>query len=332
MFSDPFCFLGKSFYDMNFLSSSNKVPTEKPSPSIPWLAYFLSLVNATIIGLSFLFTKIAVQTCSVFDTLTFRFWIGLGVFLIYVRLAKIPLSFRGKPWLRLLPIIFFYPIGFFSFQAFGLLYISSSEAGIISASSPIMTALLAAVFIKERTNLLQLLSICLSIFGVVYISMNMGAAIDPSNVKGITLMLLACLSTAGYAILNRILVRSFSPWEITFVLMLSGAVFFSGMSICEHLAMQGTFFDFFEPIKNGKFVVSILYLGIFASLMTTILTSLILKRISSAQMVIFYNLSAVVSIISGFLFLNESVHCFHLIGVAFIIAGVIGTNCFKKEN
>lgn len=314
---------------MNSSISPNEIKDEKRS--IPWLAYFLSLVNATIIGLSFMFTKIAVQSCAVFDTLTFRFLIGLGVFLIYAHWTKIPLSFRGKPWLLLLPIILFYPIGFFTFQAFGLLYISSSEAGIISAASPIITAMLAAVFIKERTNLLQFFSICLSIFGVVYISMKMGASIDPSNIKGITFMLLACLSTAGYAILNRILIRSFSAWEITFVLMLSGFVFFSGMSIYEHLAEHGTLATLFDPMKNGRFVVSILYLGIFASLVTTILTSLILRRISSAQMVIFYNLSAVVSIIAGFIFLGEPVHTFHVVGASLIITGVIGTNYFKSD-
>lgn len=321
---------------------------------IPWLAYFLAIVNATIIGLSFMFTKIAVEQCSPFDTLAHRFNVGLTVFLVYSvivrRLAsngngieeasietqpRLSISFRGKPWLSLLSIILFYPIGFFTFQAFGLVYLPSAEAGIISVSAPILTTLLAAVFIKERTNLLQLLSIGLSISGVVYIAWMKGHMIDPTNIKGITLILLACLSTAGYTILNRVLVRSFSPWEITFVLMSGGFLFFNGMALGEHLLIkhQGigeSLAAMFAPLRNVTFTISILYLGIFASLLTTILSSLMLKRINSSQAVIFYNLSAIVSILAGWFFLNESIYLYHFIGTAIIIAGVIGTNYFSE--
>lgn len=308
---------------------------------IPWLAYFLAVVNATIIGLSFMFTKIAVTECAPFDTLAFRFLIGFVVFFIYAKIARIPLDFRGKPWIRLLPIVFFYPIGFFTFQAFGMVHIPSSEAGILTASAPILTAVLAAVLIKERTNLLQFLSIGVSILGVLFIALMKGNDVDPEQVEttrtvsthalGIILILLSCLSSAGYTICNRVLVRSFSAGEITFVLMSAGVVFFSGMALAEHLWTGAPITTMLAPLGNVKFVFAILYLGIFASLLTTILASLILKRISSSQLVIFFNLSTVVAIIAGKIFLDEPIHLYHLIGTAIIIAGVVGTNYFKKS-
>lgn len=299
---------------------------------VPWLAYGLAILNATIIGLSFMFTKIAVNTCPAMNTLMFRFLIGATVLLAYVRVAKVPLHFRGKPWLRLVPIILFYPIGFFTFQAFGLqCRISSSEAGILTASAPILTAILAAVFIREKTNFLQCLSIAVSIFGVLYISWSKGDTIDPSNMAGIILILLSCLSSAGYTVCNRVLVRSFTAGEISLVLMLSGALFFSGGAMIESFHQGISFQEFLAPLKSPIFLVSIFYLGIFASLLTTLLASLILKRISSSQLVIFFNLATVVSIIAGYCFLQEPIHTYHIIGTVIIIAGVIGTNYFKDK-
>ncbi len=58
---------------------------------------------------------------------------------------------------------------FFGFQIFGLVYIASSEAGIIQATIPIFTMIFSIIFLKERPSILQKLSILLSVAGVVYI-------------------------------------------------------------------------------------------------------------------------------------------------------------------
>lgn len=297
--------------------------------SVPWLAYFLAIVNATIIGLSFMFTRIAVMRCPPLDTLAFRFLVGGSVFLIYVAAARIPLRRPDGTWIRLLPIMLFYPLGFFTFQAFGLRRIPSAEAGILSASAPVLTAILAALFIREKTNGKQFVSIGVSVLGVVYIAWMQGGRVDSAHTTGMILILLSCLCSAGYTICNRVLVRSFHAAEITSALMLSGAVLFSGAAVAKH-ASHGTLTTMFEPLRDAPFVLAILYLGIFASLMTTILASLILKRIGSSQLVIFFNLATVVSIVAGYLFLGEEIHDYHILGTAMIIAGVVGTNYFAK--
>ena len=61
-----------------------------------WLAYFLAVVNAVIIGISFLFIKVAVTHASPIDTLAFRFIVALAFCVVYMRLAKIPLRIDFK--------------------------------------------------------------------------------------------------------------------------------------------------------------------------------------------------------------------------------------------
>lgn len=297
---------------------------------MPWFAYFYAVVNATIIGFSFLFVKITVSTASPIDTLAFRFLVAAAACFVYGRFMKIPLRFSMDRLRRLLPLALFYPIGFFTFQAYGLLYTTSGEAGILTAAAPMITAVCAAFFIAEHITPFQALSILLSVSGVVLIAVVKGSTLDPDNIIGILLILFSCFASAGYTITNRVLIRSFSAMEITVFLMLIGALFFSGISLGTHL-VSGTLPNVLLPFGNPLFFPAILFLGLLSSLLTTILTSLILKRLRSAQLAVFLNLSTVISIVAGYLVLHEPVRPYHLLGAALIILGVLGTNLFARR-
>ncbi len=219
----------------------------KPDHPFPLTAaYCLAVANALIIGLSFSFVKVAVTLAGPVDTLAFRFLIALAVCVFYAKFMGIRPRFDLKNSLRLLPMGLCYPLGFFLFQGFGLLYATSGEAGILSATGPIFTAIIAATFIRERYNLIQCFSILLSVAGVIYIAYQKGASLDPGNLVGIVLILLSALSGAGYAVFNRSLIRSFTTFEITYYLMIIGAVAFTLASLVQH-AVNGTWATIFTP-------------------------------------------------------------------------------------
>ena len=297
---------------------------QPPQPQISLLtAYLLAIMNTLLIGLSFSFVKIAVTQAWPVDTLAFRFVTAWAICALFARLKGI--RFDWKNSLPLLPMALCYPLFFFLFQGFGLLFATSGEAGILAATGPIFTAIIAAVFIKERYNLIQSISILLSVTGVIYIAIQQGASLN--NLAGIVLLLLSAIAGAGYAVCNRTLVRSFSTFEITYYLMTVGAVAFVLASFVQHAA-YGTFSTMFTPFTDLSFTVAILYLSIFPSLLVTVFVSLALNRHTAAGLTIFLNLSTVVAILVGHLWLGETVHAFHLIGAAMILAGVIGTNGF----
>ncbi|MDR1270707.1 MAG: DMT family transporter [Planctomycetaceae bacterium] len=295
-----------------------------------WFSYFLAVVNATIIGLSFLFVKIAVTDVSPIDTLSFRFIAALIFCVVYMKVMNIPLRIEVRRLFPLLLLTLFYPLGFFTFQAYGLLYTASAEAGILTATAPIITAVCAALFIGEKTNLLQFLSILISITGVMLLSIIKGVNFDTSNIAGIVLILLSCFMSAGYTITNRVLIRSFTAMEITLVIMIVGSLFFTVFSFVTHIA-DGTFVTMFKPLGNRHFIIAILYLGIFSSMLTTIFSSLILKHLRASELVVFLNFSTIVAIIAGYVFMRETIYSYHLIAAALIIIGVLGTNFFAKK-
>lgn len=93
------------------------------------LAYLCAVLNALIIGFSFVFTKIALEFAEPLDTLTFRFAASFAVISIPVLLGRVRLNYRRKKLHKVLLLAILYPLGFFTLQSYGLKYATSSEGG-----------------------------------------------------------------------------------------------------------------------------------------------------------------------------------------------------------
>lgn len=290
-------------------------------------AYLCAVLNATIIGFSFLFTKMALEYAEPVDTLTYRFAISFAILSIPVLLRRIQLNYRGKPMYKALLLATMYPLGFFTFQTFGLQYSTSSEGGILYAFTPVLTMLVAIVFLKETITTMQRLSVFLSVIGVVFIFWMKGSGIVLSSLTGISLLFLSCLAFAGYSVLTRSLLRTFSPLEITFMMLGIGFVAFLTVSVTNH-ATAGTLDHLLTPLANGHFIVSVLYLGVMSSLVTALTANYALSKIEASKLSVFSNLSTIVSIAAGAMVYGEEIKVYHIIGSVLIIAGVLGTNRF----
>ncbi|WP_036717819.1 DMT family transporter [Paenibacillus harenae] len=300
------------------------------NPSGLKLAYLCAVMNAMIMGFSFLFTKIALEFAEPLDLLAFRFAASFTVMSIPVLLGRVRLNYRGKKLHKVLLLAALYPLGFFTLQSYGLQHATSSEGGILFAFTPVLTVLLAFLFLKETTTLLQKLSICLSVSGVLFIFMMKGSRIDWSNMTGIVLLLLSCLVVAGYSVLARLVLKSFSPAEITYVMLGISFLSFLAASLAGHTA-AGTLDHLFSPLASGTFIVAILYLGVLSTLVTALSSNYALSRIEASRMSVFFNLSTIVSIAAGALLLGEEVRMYHIAGSALIIAGVMGTNLLGEK-
>ncbi|MFF2909362.1 DMT family transporter [Paenibacillus sp. NPDC057934] len=293
-------------------------------------AYILAVLNAAIIGFSFLFTKVALGHAGPLDTLTFRFAASFLVMSIPVAFGWVKISYRGKPIFKALLLASMYPLGFFTLQVFGLQHATSAEGGILYAFTPVVTMIIASIFLKETTTLLQKLCIFLSVFGVVFIFVMKGSSFNLSNMTGIVLLFLTCVAFAGYSVLARSLTKHFSPAEISYLMMGIGFATFLIISLTSHVS-NGTMGEFFKPLSSGTFVLSALYLGVIASLVTTLASNYILSKIEASLMSVFANLSTIVSLAAGAIFLGEEITVYHWIGSALIIAGVIGTNRLGRK-
>ncbi len=295
------------------------------------LAYAAAICHTFITGLSFMFSKIGLQYSTPWDLLAYRFTASFTALMIPVAFRWIRLDFTRKRIRKILPLALFYPLSFFALHTFGLQYLTSSEASILLASMPVFTLIMASYFLKEETSLLQKLSIMLSVGGVIYITVSKGANLDFTNIKGVAMILLSALSFSVYSILVKKLARDFTILEMSCIMIVISFVFFNAMSLGRHLIM-GTAGSFFAPLSEPAFIAAFVYLGVLSSLVTSLLTNFALSKIDASRMCVFTNLSTVISIVAGVVFLKENIYFYHLTGSLMIISGVVGTNCFCKKN
>ena len=294
-------------------------------------AYIGLILMTIIIGLSFIFVKIGLKYAGAMDLLAHRFTAGaisVGLLWLFGFIKISALNWTKAKSLFLLSL--FYPLLFFTFQTFGMEYSTASEAGIIFATVPVISLIVASIFLKEKTTILQKLGILISIVSIVYIMYNTGNLTKGISIKGVLLLFLSVLSTVTYYTLGKKITVEFSALEITVWMTIFAFITFNGWSIVNHL-QSNSLNEFFEPLAKKEFLWMVLYLGILSSVVTSFLTNFALSKISVSQVAVFNNLSPIITILSGILILDETLHNYQIIGGVLVITGVVMTQIFNDN-
>lgn len=289
------------------------------------LPYLSATITSLIFGLSFLFSKIALQSVSPLTLLGFRFLTAFLLMTLLLIFKVIKVDYRNKPITSLLLLGAMQPVTYFLFETYGIKYSSSSEAGLMISLIPIVVTILSSLLLNEKTSISQILSIIISISGVFIIVLMNNSSKTNSSFIGTILLFGAVISAGFFNILSRKLSRKFSPMELTYFMMFLGAVTFNFLSIIKHLQL-GTLNTYFLVLKNKDFMISIGYLGILSSIVAFLLINFTLSKIEASKSSIFANLSTIVSVVAGVIILKEAFHLYHLIGSILILVGVWGTN------
>jgi DMT superfamily drug/metabolite transporter len=294
-------------------------------------AYLAAVSFSTIIGFSFLFTKVALGFASPLTNLAHRYTVAALVLFILQQTKVIQVKLTKEDILSILPMSLFYPLLFFMFQSFALQYISSSEAGILQALVPIITLILASVFLKEKTTFIQKFFLCLSVAGVIYIFLSKGANLGvETGILGFMLMLGSVFSNAINNILSKYKGGQYRAIDLTVVVILVGFLVFNSLSLVTHF-LSGNLMSYFEPLGHLSYLISILYLGILASIVTASLSIYAIVRLGASIVSVFGNLGTVLTIVAGAVFLHEPIYAYHIIGASLIIGGILGMNMFNSK-
>lgn len=294
----------------------------KHSHAAPYLGAILSSV---IMGLSFLFTKIALGAADPITLTAHRFSIAFFVLVLAIALKVIKLTITARNIKDILPVIVFYPV-FFLTQAYGMMSLSSSEAAIIQAMTPIITMILASVFLRENITRLQSFFLMLSVFGVVYIIIGKGIRFQLDEIFGMFLVLVATFTGSCYNVTMRKKSQSLTICDLTFVMFTFSFIFFNVLALVQSVRTGSSIREYFSVLQDPAVLISILFLACFASLGNAILGIKVLAKLEASKATVFTNLGTVISIVAGVLFLHETIEPYHIVGSALIIVGILGTN------
>jgi drug/metabolite transporter (DMT)-like permease len=286
-----------------------------------------ALAGNIIFGLTFIFIRsMLVAGLPANIMLTWRLGIALFAMLILCAVGIFKLNLKGKRWRRLLPAALFSPCLYFLFESAGVSRTSASESGIIIALVPICVLILARILLKEQSCRLQVLSVIVSVFGVVLIILAQGgsATFSPS---GYLFLFGAVLMAAGYILMVRQISDEFSSIEITISINLVGFIFFGLLGLGQSL-QSGDFSAWLIPLHNTEILFGLLYLAIVSSIFAFIFINYSINVIGASRSSIFSGFNTLTSIIAGILMLNESLLFWQGVGDLLIILGVTGANYF----
>lgn len=217
--------------------------------------------------------------------------------------------------------------GIFLYNAFFFAALGRMPAGrtaLFVTLNPVVTALALALFFKERLGAKRWLGILLAFIGAVIIVARgdvLGAWNDLSQALGAGELLMFCgvASWAAYTILGRHALRGLSPIAATTYASLWGLLLLAIGAAFEVPQLHASQF-------NWQVIASLLYLGVFGTVIGFIWYNEGIKAIGPARTAVFTNLVPVFGIALGALMLHESILISMVLGGVLVIAGVSLTN------
>ncbi|MEN3186532.1 MAG: DMT family transporter [Atribacterota bacterium] len=276
---------------------------------------WLSLVSL-IWGLNFSVMKVGVLTLGPLAFAFLRF--ALSGFLMFVVL----LLLEKNPWVswRDVPYFFFLgTLGFGVYQplwSYGLKLSLASHSALILSISPMVVSLITFFRKEELVRGINLLGVCLSFLGVVFLVLPQGALRFSSGIfLGDSLTFIAALCWGLYSYFGKKAVLKYSPLKSGTWSILLGLV--TMFPIC---------FRDLSRIDEGNFHMTLILVLLYGTVLSSLVSYLIwmkgLKEIGAARTSSYQYLTQVVGVVGAWIFFREPLHWQFFLGMFLISLGL----------
>ncbi|WHZ58949.1 DMT family transporter [Metabacillus hrfriensis] len=288
--------------------------------SIHVTAGIYAAVSISFWGISFVSTKAVLVQLEPFTLLVLRFGIASLFLFLLLFLFRQPLKIK----MDYLPEVFILAVlGIFVhqiIQAAALKSIQASEAGWIISFSPIFTAVLASLFLKETFTLFKAAGMSIAVLGVLLItSYGQGGSLTFHANMGYALMILSTLNWAVYSILIKKLKIPYPALTITFYTSLIGFLMTIPFFMRNNGWVQLT-------VLTQENWTHLLFLGIFVSAVAYWFWGKALEVMEAAKVSSFLYFEPLATVIAAVILLNEPFLLMSGAGGLLIIAGVMIVN------
>jgi drug/metabolite transporter (DMT)-like permease len=274
--------------------------------------YLMLLLLAALWGVSFVFIKIAVGEMSPFVLVFGR---NLSAALALVGLlvvSRVPLSTLRRHWRTGLVIAVFNAALPYTLIATGEKYIDSSLAGILNATAPLWTAVLAPMWAEaDRLGWKQVVGLLLGFGGVVILARPSGGIFSSSMVG----VLMVVAATLAYAFASHYSKRHFNdtPAQVPAFLQCVGAAV---------ILLPFAIFSWPAHLPSATAIAGVVWLGVGATGLAMVLAFRLIKRVGASRTIVVTYLIPPFALAWGVGILHERVGIEVLLALGLVLSGV----------
>ena len=277
--------------------------------------YSAVLLAIVFWSFSFIWFKIANETYLPLTIVFSRLVIAVFLLTTFLLLTRgfTPIKKADRKYFLILAL--FEPFFYFLGESYGLTYVSATVGSVIISLIPVISALGAWIFLREKLRIINYAGIALSFIGIIVFIINKDGNML-FNLKGIALLFLAVLSAVGFNLTLSRLVGTYKPVFIVTVQNIIGVILFLPVFLITD----------FQKFINTPFVfksfIPIIELSVFASCGAFILFAYSIKKIGVSRANVFTNCIPVFTAIFSFFILGDRLTPQNIAGMVIVITGL----------
>lgn len=282
-------------------------------------SHLLMILTILMWSNAFIAIKFGLRELSPLGLTALRFLLASTFFLI----ALFSFSQNRTPSLKELPrLLILALLGGASYHIllnYGEQFVPAGTASLIIGASPIFTAILASIFLKEKLGSLGIFGIIISFAGLFLVSWNGNPnGLGMGAWQGLLAVLGASLSWSSYPILAKKIVSARGP------LFVSAYTHFLALPFL--LVFTNGSFYIKLPTLGAQTWIAVLFLAFFCTFLGYIFYNRALPILGATATSTYSYLVPVLALFFSWLILKEGINWLVLVGAALVISGIALTN------
>ena len=279
-----------------------------------WLPAYLAL--GLVWGCSFIFIELGLVFLSPFGVTFVRCALGAVTLLIFAKARKVGLPKGKSIWKKLWVVAMLLNVVPGVLFAFAQQYITSALAGIINATTPLMTLIfMLLIFREEKIKREQVYGLLIGALGVMTV-MGVWKELGGNQLIGVIALLIA---VSCYGASYPYSTRNVIPLGLKPEALATGQLLMATMTLLPLFIFDGFSSNNYET----KSIIAMLCLGIFGSGFAYIWNFSVTAAAGSAIGSTVTYITPVVAVIVGWLYLSEEIAWHEPVGALVVIIGAL---------
>ncbi|MCD4774154.1 MAG: DMT family transporter [Bacteroidales bacterium] len=287
--------------------------------------HIYAVLAMLIWGMSYIWTKIVFQCYSPFTTVFLRFLISSIILIIYLKYSGRLTKIDKKDYLLFLFAAFFNPFLYFLGENFGLKFASPTVSAVVISTIPVFTPVAVFLVTKERLSKLNIFGLLISFLGIIIIIVEKDFSIQASPL-GLLFLFGAVVAAIIYSFFLKKLASKYSSITLITYLNIIGTIYFLP------LFLAFDYSEFITIIPSTDVIISLLFLGLFASSIAFVFFTISVKNIGINKTNLYTNLIPVFAALISYFYLGEYFSFNKIVGIIIVILGVLISQINKQRS